>query len=104
MIDGKQGSAVAGVLFEITAPQMEAMDREEFDPRRDTSGRGRRYNVVVRTDGGPVSAEVYAVEDGGGWRAPSEKYLGFILNGLKAVGHDEAALDQVRASAARGEG
>ena len=95
---------VAGVLFEITAEQMAAMDREEFDPARDTSGLGRREQRVVRTADGSVKAELYTVRDDGGWRAPSERYLGHILHGLEAAGHEEAVLADVRRIAASGGG
>lgn len=96
VIDSHAGGRVWGVLFEITAAQLDAMDREEFDPSRDTARSGRRTTVVVQTENGPVEAEVYTVEDGGDWCAPSAAYLGHILTGLRDAGHDERVLEQVR--------
>ena len=46
------------MLFEITSEQLAAMDREEFDPTRDTNRLGRRVSVTVVTDDGPETAEM----------------------------------------------
>jgi cation transport regulator ChaC len=100
VVDPEPGSTVAGVLFEITAEQLAAMDREEFDPERNTSDVGGRETLSVRTADGPVTAELYTVRDGGGWRAPSERYLRHILDGLEAAGHADDVLDEVRRTAA----
>lgn len=104
VVDPLPGGRVDGVLFEITSHQLAAMDREEFDPTRDTTGVGRRVGVTVRTEAGPVAAEMYTVEDDGGWRAPSERYLGHILRGLEAAGHVQEALDRVKRAAERDAG
>lgn len=102
VVDPEPGSVVAGVLFEITGEQISAMDREEFDPARNTSGLGRRERKRVRTADDLVEAEIYTIRDGGGWRAPSERYLGHILEGLEAAGHDRSVLVEVRRIAASG--
>lgn len=99
VVDPQSEGRVDGVLFEITPDQLAAMDREEFDPTRDASGAGRRVRVTVQTETGPVAAEMYTVQDGGGRRAPSERYLGHILRGLEAAGHSQDALDRVRRAA-----
>lgn len=100
VIDRDPGGSVAGVVYEITADQLAAMDREEFDPSRDTAQLGRRLTVTVQTEDGPLEAEVYTVDDDGGRRAPSERYLRHILDGLADVGHPEETLQRVRAAAA----
>lgn len=99
VIDPFPGERVAGVLYGITREQMDAMDREEFDPSRDVSHVGRRLSVEVTTADGARHAEVYTVRDDGGWLAPSQRYLDFILEGLRSVGHGEEALARVRAAA-----
>ena len=92
-----------GVLYEITPEQMAAMDREEFDPSRDTDGNGRRLTVTVSTEQGPRVAECYTVQDDGAWRAPSKQYLGFIIRGLRAAGHSRDSIERVRRTARRDE-
>lgn len=106
VIDARPGESVAGVVFEISAEQLAAMDRVEFDPSRDTSGIGRRKSVMVDTADGRLQAELYYVEDDGSSRAPSKAYLDHILAGLAAAGHSERVLERVRAAArsAGGEG
>ncbi|MGD8376089.1 MAG: gamma-glutamylcyclotransferase [Acidobacteriota bacterium] len=99
VIDEDPDGSVDGVLYEITIEQMEAMDREEFDPSRDISRVGRRLTVRVETDEGAVEAECYTVRDDGGRRAPSERYLGHILRGLESAGHPPEALERVRRAA-----
>ena len=101
VIDEARHGTVDGVLYEITPEQMAAMDREEFDPSRDTGGKGRRLTVTVSTEQGPRVAECYTVRDDGAWRAPSERYLGFIIRGLEAAGHARDAIERVRGRAAR---
>ncbi len=103
VIDEEGDGTVDGVLYEITPEQMEAMDREEFDPSRDTDGKGRRLTVTVSTEQGPRVAECYTVRDDGAWRAPSERYLGFIIRGLEAAGHSRDANERVRRAARRDE-
>ena len=100
VVDPNEESSVDGVLFEITAAQLAKMDREEFDPGRDRKRAGRRIRCVVRTEQGPIKAELYTVVDGGGWSAPSEAYVGYILRGLEAAGHPADALERVRRVAA----
>ena len=94
---------VDGVLYEITPEQMAAMDREEFDQSHDTDGKSRRLTVTVSTEQGPRVAECYTVRDDGAWRAPSERYLGFIIRGLEAAGHSRDAIERVRRAARRDE-
>lgn len=101
VIDAYPSSRVAGVVYEITPEQLAAMDREEFDPDRDFSGTGRRVQQTVTTSTGELDVELYTVKDDGGWSAPSERYLSFILRGLRDAGHDEQALAAVRESAQR---
>ncbi len=103
VIDKTEDGTVDGVLYEITPEQMTAMDREEFDPSRDTDKRGRRLTVTVSTAQGPRVAQCYTVRDDGAWRAPSERYLGFITRGLEAAGHSQEAIERVRQAARRDE-
>ena len=100
VVDASPGRHVDGVLFEITAEQLAAMDREEFDPSRDVAATGKRIQQTVETAEGPLQSELYTVDDDGGFSAPSGAYLGHILRGLEAAGHDEATLAGVRAAAA----
>lgn len=99
VVDPCSGRHVDGVLFEITGEQLKTMDREEFDSSRDVAATGKRVRRTVETAGGPVRAELYTVDDDGGLHPPSATYLGHILRGLEAAGHDEAALAGVRAAA-----
>jgi hypothetical protein len=96
VVDEAAGEHVDGVLYEITPEQMAAMDREEFDPSRDTASAGRRVKVSVSTGRGYHFAELYTVDDEGSPRAPSDRYLGFIVRGLRAAGHPDKALERVR--------
>lgn len=108
VVDESPCDHVDGVLYEITAEQMAAMDREEFDPSRDTSGLGRRVRVEVVSEDRPVPAEMYTVRDDGAYAPPSERYLGHIVRGLEAAGHPAEAIERVRdaarAAASRREG
>lgn len=99
VVDPWPGSHVDGVLYEISAGQLAAMDREEFDPSRDVVAAGKRVRRTVETADGELPAELYTVDDDGGFSAPSETYLGHILRGLEAAGHDEATLAAIRAAA-----
>jgi cation transport regulator ChaC len=101
VVDEAHGDHVDGCLYEIGAEQMAAMDREEFDVRRNPSSAGRRVTAEVSTDDGTVTAQLYTVDDDGGWSPPSETYLGFIVRGLESVGHAEEAVERVRRIAAR---
>ena len=103
VIDEAPDSSVDGVLYEITPEQMVAMDREEFDPSRDTDGKARRLTVTVSTEQGVRVAKCYTVRDDGAWRAPSKRYLGFIIRGLEAAGHSRIAIERVRRTARRDE-
>jgi gamma-glutamylcyclotransferase len=97
-----EGSTLAGVLYEITMEQQEAMDRIEVDPSRNLKNAGARMTIAVDTADGPVQAQVYNVHEIGGWSAPSQAYLGHIVRGLEAAGHPAEVLDQVRSIAASG--
>ena len=101
MVDRAATGSVNGVLFEIDVDQLEAMDREEFDPDRDPDRVGRRITVEVTTGHGPHLAETYTVDDDGGWLSPSTTYVAHLLDGLIAVGHCHHALAHVRSVAAR---
>ena len=101
VVDPHESGVVDGVLFEISAEQMAAMDREEFAPDRDRTGTGRRLSLDVRTAEGTVRAELYTVHDDGGHCAPSETYLGYILTGLADARHPQEALDRVRRAAGK---
>jgi len=103
VVDADLDARVDGVLFEITAAQMAAMDREEFDAARDRRRSGRRMQVTVRTAAGDRRAELYTVADDGRWHPPSERYLAHILRGLEDAGYEAPALERVRATAARAE-
>jgi len=95
--------SVYGAVFSISDEQMTAMDREEFDPHRDTRTMGVRRTVTVQTDEGPVNAEVYTVPGTDSFGPPSATYLGHITDGLAAVGHDAEVIEAVgRAAAADG--
>jgi cation transport regulator ChaC len=99
VVDPVVGGRVDGVLFEISAEQLRAMDREEFDASRDRRRTGRRVRVAVRTAEGERSAELYTVDDDGRFHPPSERYLGHILAGLEAAGYGSAARERVRGAA-----
>lgn len=99
VVDECPGAHVDGVLFEITSEQLGAMDREEFDPSRDVATTGKRIRRPVETSEGRIESELYTVDDDGGFSAPSEAYLGHILRGLEAAGHEQAALAAVREAA-----
>ena len=101
VVDVAEEGEVAGVLFEISADQLAAMDREEFDGERDRVGVGRRVCLTVRTADGGLEAQLYTVEDDGGRCAPSARYLEHILVGLESAGHGPEVLERVRAVAAR---
>ena len=103
VVDECPGHHVDGVLFEITKEQLAAMDREEFDPERDWATTAVRLRRTVESADGTIAAELYAVEDDGGFCAPSDTYLGLILDGLRAAGCDDAAVRNVRAAAAQAE-
>jgi cation transport regulator ChaC len=96
VVDPWEGGRVAGVLYKITAEQLAAMDREEFGATRNVSLTGRRIAATVSTDDGPQPAQLYTVEDDGGWCPPSARYLGFIVRGLEDAGHSPESLEQVR--------
>lgn len=100
VVDVCPGGRVDGVLFEITAPQMEQMDAVELDPARDLAGRGRRLRHRVETEHGPMECEFYTVEDDGGFSPPSAAYLALIVRGLAAAGYGEDAVERVRRAAA----
>ena len=102
VFDRHDGSTLAGVLYEITGEQQQAMDRVEANPSRNLKDAGGRMTITVDTADGPFEAEVYNVQDEGGWRAPSETYLGHILRGLQSAGHPDEVLDRVRAIAESG--
>ncbi len=99
VVDPSPGDHVDGVLFEISEEQLAAMDREEFDPSRDVALAGKRVHGTVETSDGPFESEFYTVEDDGDHCPPSKAYLGHILRGLRAAGHEESVLDAVRAAA-----
>jgi cation transport regulator ChaC len=99
VVDESPGAYVDGVLFEITSEQLMAMDREEFDPSRDVATTGKRIRETVETPEGRIEAELYTVDDDGGFSAPSQAYLGHILRGLETAGCGEATLAAVRAAA-----
>ena len=97
-----EGSTLAGVLYEITMAQQEAMDQVEKDPSRNLKNAGGRLSITVETADGPFEAEVYNVREVGGWSAPSETYVGHIVRGLEAAGHPAEVLDRVRSIAESG--
>ncbi|MCA8970169.1 MAG: gamma-glutamylcyclotransferase [Planctomycetes bacterium] len=101
VVDTAADSVVDGVLFEITEDQLAAMDREEFDPSRNTAGLGRRQRVDVETAEGVVAAEVYTITDDGRHAAPSPTYLAHIVDGLRAAGYGDDAVARVHAAADR---
>lgn len=102
VVDPFPGASVDGVLYELSEAQLESLDRVEFAPERDSTQRGRRAVVTVTTADGPVEAALYTLDDDPGDElAPSDRYLDHILRGLADAGHDESALDRVRAAAAR---
>jgi len=96
VFDERQASELAGVLYEISREQLEALDRIEQGPGRNPRKAGGRCSVTVSTAEGQRRAEVYNVRDDGGRRAPSRRYLAHILRGLRAAGHPDDVLDRVR--------
>ena len=61
---------------------------------------GTRRTVEVDAEGAVVEAEVYELALVETFRAPSNRYLGHILDGLAAAGYGDRVLDEVRAIAA----
>lgn len=95
---------VFGAVFLISETQMAAMDREEFDPSRDTSGVGERCEVTVQVEDGPLPAQVYTLPRLTGTCAPSQRYLAHIVRGLRDVGHEDGVVAEVMAIAAAAPG
>ena len=75
VVDASPGRYVDGVLFEITAEQLAAMDREEFDPARDVAATGKRIQRTVETAEGPLESELYTVDDDGGFSLETGKHV-----------------------------
>lgn len=94
------GETAHGAVFLIGHEQLAAMDEVELGTKRNVGGLGRRATVAVETPGGPVTAEMYTLPATGRYLAPSPAYLGHVLDGLRAVGHDEEVVRRVAATAA----
>ena len=99
-VEPAEGEAAFGAVFLIDPDQMRAMDEVELRSERNLAGLAIRRDVDVRTPAEIVKAEMYTLPASGCYLAPSAKYLGHILDGLRAVGHPEAVLEQLRATAA----
>ena len=98
-VEPDEGSAVFGAVFLIDPGQLRAMDDVELRSERNLAGLAVRRQVDVRTSGGMLRAEMYTLPATGRYLAPSERYLGHILDGLRATGHAEEVLEQVRTTA-----
>lgn len=99
-VEPRPGARTWGAVLLLDRAQMEAMDAVELDPERNVENRGIRRTVSVKTDRGEVEAEVYTVPGSRTYLAPSERYLGHILTGLEAVGHEPDVIQAVRDTAA----
>jgi len=99
-VEPAEGAAAFGAVFLIDPDQMQAMDEVELRPERNLAGLAVRRQVDVRTPAEIVRAEMYTLPASGRYLAPSMKYLGHILDGLRATGHPEKVLEGVRAIAA----
>ena len=99
-VEPAEGGAAFGAVFLIDPDQLQAMDEIELRSGRNVAGLAIRRQVEVRTPAGIVKAEMYTLPAGGTYLAPSAKYLAHILDGLRASGHTEEVLEQIRATAA----
>ena len=85
------GAEVWGALYEITPPDLEALDTFEGVPRS-----YRRENVTVYDDAGaPREALCYFANQTGAF-APSKMYLGLIVNGAVEHGLPEEYVESLR--------
>ncbi len=101
IVEPAPGERTHGAVFRIDRDQLRAMDEIELGSERNVGGKGVRLTVTVETDEGPLDAELYTLPPGGRYRAPSTRYLGHIIDGLRAVGHADAVIARVHESAAR---
>ena len=99
-VEPAEGAAAFGAVFLIDPDQLRAMDDVELRSERNLAGLGVRLQVDVRTPGGMLGAEMYTLPVSGRYLAPSRKYLGHILDGLRAAGYAGEVLEQLRATAA----
>jgi gamma-glutamylcyclotransferase (GGCT)/AIG2-like uncharacterized protein YtfP len=99
IIEPQPGGTVHGGVYRITEAQLAQMDEFELNSPMNFDNRGARITISVEADDGELEAEVYVVPSPEVYRAPSDKYLGHILDGLRAFGYSESVIDQVRATA-----
>ena len=98
-VEPAEGAAAFGAVFLIDPDQLRAMDEVELRSERNLAGLAIRRQVDVRTPTTIVKAEMYTLPASASYLAPSANYLGHILDGLRATGHTEEVLEQVRAAA-----
>jgi gamma-glutamylcyclotransferase (GGCT)/AIG2-like uncharacterized protein YtfP len=101
IVEPAPGEETYGAVFRIDRNQLRAMDEIELSSERNVEGKGVRLTVVVETDEGPLDAEVYTLPAAGRYRAPSTRYLGHIIDGLRTVGHPDAVVARVHEAAKR---
>ena len=100
-VEQADGETTYGAIYLIDAAQLGAMDEVELKSERNMTGRGERRTIDVKTAEGPIRAEMYTISGSRTYLAPSPKYLRYILDGLRAVGHPDQIVDRVRTTAAR---
>ncbi len=101
IIEPSAGDKVYGGAYRIERTQIEKLDEIELGSERNPAQRGVRRTITLACPDGEIDAEVYVVPKPEVYRAPSEDYLDHILRGLRAFGHGETVVEEVRAVAAR---
>ena len=101
IIETAAGGKVYGGVYQIERAQIDKMDEVELGSDKNPAQRGVRCTITLQCPDGGLDAEVYLVPTPKLYRAPSEKYLGHIINGLRQFGYPESVLEEVRATAAR---
>ena len=101
IIETSAGNRVYGGVYQIERAQIARMDEIELGSDKNPGQRGVRCTITLECPGGGLDAEVYVVPKPKVYRAPSERYLRYIIEGLRSFGYSESVVDEVRAIAAR---
>lgn len=101
IIETSPGDKVYGAVYQIEHAQIVRMDEVELGSDKNARQRGVRCTITLGCPDGALDAEVYVVPKPKLYQAPSERYLGHIIKGLRSLGHPESAVEDVRATAAR---
>ncbi len=86
VIETAAGGKVHGGVYRIERAQIEKMDEVELRSDKNPAQRGVRCTITLECPDGGLDAEVYVVPAPKTYRAPSEKYLGHIIKGLRSFG------------------